>query len=77
MSQQATETALPYIPFPVTVKDSVGTYLQSRFRTRVQPALSGVVQSLFRTGLTPSPARCPKFSRLLFPIIALTYVFVY
>jgi len=71
------QLTLPYIPFPVTVKDSVGTYWQSRFRARVQPALSGVVQSLFRTGLAPSPARCPKCSRLLFPIIALAYVFVY
>ena len=65
---------LRYIPFPVTVKASVGAYLRHCFRDRVWSALTGVVQSLFRTGLTQSPARCPKLSRLLSPIIALIHM---
>jgi len=69
-----TEGPLPYIPFPVTVKASVGAYLRSRQRDHVWSALPGVVQSLSRTGLTPPPARCPKLPRLLSPIIALAYM---
>ena len=65
---------LRYTPFPVTVKASVGAYLRHYFRDRVWSALPGVVQSLSRTGLTPSPARCPSFARLLSPIIALMHM---
>ena len=51
---------LRYTPFPVTVKASVGAYLRHCFRDRVWSALPGVVQSLSRTGLTPSPGSLPE-----------------